>query len=146
MVLATNQHIASEFDALSSAVWLLTTYTLAQCSSQPLVCLTLTHVTNVDKFPPEMANHTLKYGKLSDIFGRKKNLAFSWTTFSLGCMVMSVSLVARVPCGPLILTSPSGISKTYWQVLAGRAISGIGAAGMIALTSIVITGMSASRL
>lgn len=38
-VLATNQHIASEFNALSSAAWLLTTYTLANCSCQPLVRL-----------------------------------------------------------------------------------------------------------
>jgi hypothetical protein len=39
IVLATNQQIASEFNSLSFAVWLLTTYTLAQCSSQPLVRL-----------------------------------------------------------------------------------------------------------
>lgn len=39
IVLATNQHIASEFNALSSAAWLLTTYTLASCSSQPLVSM-----------------------------------------------------------------------------------------------------------
>lgn len=37
VVIATNQRIASEFDALSSAAWLLTTYTLAQSASQPLV-------------------------------------------------------------------------------------------------------------
>lgn len=37
VVIATNQHIASEFDALSSAAWLLTAYTLAQSASQPLV-------------------------------------------------------------------------------------------------------------
>ncbi|OQV04216.1 hypothetical protein CLAIMM_09132 [Cladophialophora immunda] len=98
VVLATNQHIASEFDALSSAAWLLTTYTLAQCSSQPL------------------------YGKLSDIFGRKRNLAFCWTSFAIGCMII-------------------GISRTYWQVLAGRAISGIGASGMVALTSIVVADL-----
>lgn len=39
-----------------------------------------------------------------------------------------------------ILTRASGIGQTYWQVLAGRAISGIGGAGMTALVSIIITG------
>ncbi|KIW98607.1 uncharacterized protein Z519_00268 [Cladophialophora bantiana CBS 173.52] len=96
VVLATNQHIASEFDALPSAAWLLTAYTLAQCSSQPL------------------------YGKLGDIFGRNRNLAQFYQPY---------------------LHRQIGISRTYWQVLAGRAISGIGASGMVALTSIVVADL-----
>lgn len=39
-----------------------------------------------------------------------------------------------------MLTGQSGIGQAYWQVLAGRAISGIGGAGMTALVSIIIAG------
>lgn len=38
----------------------------------------------------------------------------------------------------------SGIGQSYWQVLAGRAISGIGGAGMTALVSIIIAGKLAN--
>lgn len=34
----------------------------------------------------------------------------------------------------------SGIGKKYWHVLAGRAISGVGGAGMTALVSVIIAG------
>ncbi|KAH6986479.1 major facilitator superfamily domain-containing protein [Ilyonectria sp. MPI-CAGE-AT-0026] len=98
VVIATNQHIASEFDALSSAAWLLTAYTLAQSASQPL------------------------YGKVSDIYGRRKCLVFCWTVFGLGCLLV-------------------GVGQTYWQIILGRAISGIGSAGKIALTSIVVADL-----
>ena len=37
VVIATNQQIASDFEALSSAAWLLTIYTLSQSTAQPLV-------------------------------------------------------------------------------------------------------------
>jgi hypothetical protein len=37
LVVASSQHIASEFHALSNASWLITSYGLAQCASQPLV-------------------------------------------------------------------------------------------------------------
>ncbi|KAJ4245523.1 hypothetical protein NW762_014032 [Fusarium torreyae] len=98
IVIATGQRIASEFNALSSAAWLLTVYTLAQASTQPL------------------------YGKLSDIYGRRKCLIFCWLVFGLGCLIAA-----------------SG--QSYWQVLAGRALSGIGSAGKIALTSIIVADL-----
>ena len=98
LVIASSQSIASEFNALSGASWLVTTYVLAQCATQPL------------------------YGKLSDIFGRKDNLAVSYIFFAMGCLLCAVS-------------------SAYWQVLAGRAISGIGGAGMTALVSIIIADM-----
>ncbi|KAH8660573.1 major facilitator superfamily domain-containing protein [Xylariales sp. PMI_506] len=97
-MIATNQQIASEFNALSASAWLLTIYTLAQSASQPL------------------------YGKLSDIYGRRKCLIFSWTIFGLGCFLVA-------------------IGQTYWQVLVGRALSGIGSAGKIALASIVVADL-----
>lgn len=39
----------------------------------------------------------------------------------------------------------SGTGKTYQQVLLGRAISGIGSAGKIALTSVVVAGTCRRR-
>jgi hypothetical protein len=53
-------------------------------------------------------------------------------------MIMYVEVLLRGECYPH--QDFSGIGKTYWQILVGRAISGIGASGMVALTSIVITG------
>lgn len=35
----------------------------------------------------------------------------------------------------------SGAGATLWQVIAGRAIGGIGGAGMASLVSVIITGM-----
>lgn len=37
LVIASSQKIASDFNALNSASWLVTSYVLAQCASQPLV-------------------------------------------------------------------------------------------------------------
>ncbi|OQU98075.1 hypothetical protein CLAIMM_03906 [Cladophialophora immunda] len=96
LIIASSQQIASEFNALSSASWLVTSFVLALCASQPL------------------------YGKLSDIFGRRSNLSVA--TFS-----------SRQDA-----FFGDGIGREYWHVVAGRAISGIGGAGMTALVSIII--------
>lgn len=98
LVIACSQTVASEFQVLSSASWLVTSYLLAQAASQPL------------------------YGKLSDIFGRKWPLIVSYILFAAGCALC-------------------GIGEAFWVVLLGRAISGIGGAGMTALVSIIITDM-----
>ncbi|KAK7211954.1 hypothetical protein V2G26_019132 [Clonostachys chloroleuca] len=98
VVIATTQNIASEFDALSSAAWLLTTYTLAQSASQPL------------------------YGKLCDIYGRRNCLIFCWIVFGLGCLLVA-------------------LGRSYWHVILGRAISGVGSAGKIVLTSIIVADL-----
>lgn len=98
LVVASSQSIASEFNALINAQWLVTSYLLAQCASQPL------------------------YGKLSDVFGRKINLVVAYTFFAAGCFLV-------------------GFGREYWQVIGGRAISGIGAAGMTALVSVIISDM-----
>ncbi|KIW25980.1 uncharacterized protein PV07_09113 [Cladophialophora immunda] len=95
LIIASSQQIASEFNALSSASWLVTSFVLALCASQPL------------------------YGKLSDIFGRRSNLSVAYIFFAAGCFLC-------------------GIGREYWHVVAGRAISGIGGAGMTALVSIII--------
>ncbi|KAK6531762.1 hypothetical protein TWF694_002931 [Orbilia ellipsospora] len=62
------------------------------------------------------------YGKLSDIFGRKSLLLFAYTLFGAGCFWI-------------------GISKDFWQVIVGRAISGVGGAGMMSLVSILLNDM-----
>ena len=98
MVIASSQQIASEFDSLSNAPWLVTAFILAQCASQPL------------------------YGKLSDIFGRRSNLSVSYVFFAGGCFLC-------------------GCGQQYGVVLTGRAVSGIGGAGMTALVSIIIADM-----
>ncbi|CAG9956610.1 unnamed protein product [Clonostachys rosea f. rosea IK726] len=98
IVIATSSQIASEFDRFSEASWLVTSYSLAQCACQPL------------------------YGKLSDIFGRRSVLVFSYIVFLIGCGLC-------------------GIGQTYWQVIAGRAISGVGGAGMNGLVSVIIADM-----
>ncbi|EXJ70854.1 uncharacterized protein A1O5_05845 [Cladophialophora psammophila CBS 110553] len=103
LIIASSQQIASEFNALSSASWLVTSFVLALCASQPL------------------------YGKLSDIFGRRSNLSVSYIFFAAGCFLC-------------------GIGQEYWHVVAGRAISGIGGAGMTALVSIIIAGAAAVLL
>ncbi|KAN0092359.1 MFS general substrate transporter [Hyaloscypha variabilis] len=59
-------------------------------------------------------------GKLSDIFGRKEVLVTSYVLFGIGCAVV-------------------GVAQSMWQVIAGRVISGLGAAGMTVIVSIVIT-------
>ena len=51
------------------------------------------------------------YGKLSDIFGRKTCLLFAYTVFAVGCLLC-------------------GLSRTMTELIASRALSGIGGGGM----------------
>ncbi|KIW21654.1 hypothetical protein PV08_02234 [Exophiala spinifera] len=98
LVVASSQYISSEFHQLDKASWLIMSFTLGVCASQPL------------------------YGKLSDIFGRKANLIVAYVFFTAGCFLC-------------------GAAQQYWHILAGRAISGIGGAGMTALVSVIIADM-----
>lgn len=66
LVIASSQQIASEFDALLNAQWLVTSYGLAQCASQAL------------------------YGKLSNVFGRKPNLVAAYLLFAIGCFLCGI--------------------------------------------------------
>ena len=43
LIIASSQQIASEFNALSSASWLVTSFVLALCASQPLVSVAQSH-------------------------------------------------------------------------------------------------------
>lgn len=39
-----------------------------------------------------------------------------------------------------MLTKSSGIASKFWTILLGRAISGIGGAGMVGLVAVIIAG------
>ncbi|KAL1311511.1 hypothetical protein AAFC00_001634 [Neodothiora populina] len=78
LVMATFASIASDFGKLELGSWLLSSYLLASCVTQPM------------------------YGKLSDIFGRKGVLQTSYATFALGTLFaglaqnMTQMIVGRV--------------------------------------------------
>lgn len=60
------------------------------------------------------------YGKISDRYGRKLPLLGANFIFGVGCLL-------------------SAISFSFWQIILGRAVTGIGAAGMVSLVSVIIT-------
>jgi MFS family permease len=51
------------------------------------------------------------YGKLSDIFGRKACLLLAYAIFTLGCLAC-------------------GLARTMDELIAARALAGIGGGGM----------------
>ncbi|KAL3434366.1 major facilitator superfamily domain-containing protein [Aspergillus tetrazonus] len=102
LVMAATAHISSEFNRLQGAAWLSTGYTLGVCAAQPM------------------------YGKLSDIYGRKPLLLWSYFFLALGCVVC-------------------GLATDMWIVIVGRALSGIGGAGVMTMSAIIITDIVAKR-
>ncbi|KAJ6142514.1 hypothetical protein N7471_001967 [Penicillium samsonianum] len=66
------------------------------------------------------------YGKLSDIYGRKPMLLLSYLLFAVGCIM-------------------SGLGTHMWVVIWGRAISGMGGAGIMTISSIIITDIVPKR-
>ncbi|KAF5233998.1 hypothetical protein FANTH_12352 [Fusarium anthophilum] len=66
------------------------------------------------------------YGRTSDIFGRKPAMIFSYAAFTLGCIIC-------------------GIGTSYWHVLLGRVVSGIGGAGMVGLVAVIIADLLPPR-
>ncbi|KAL4759367.1 major facilitator superfamily domain-containing protein [Aspergillus foveolatus] len=102
LVMAATARISSEFNRLQGAAWLSTGYTLGVCAAQPM------------------------YGKLSDIYGRKPLLLWSYFFLALGCVVC-------------------GLATDMWIVILGRALSGIGGAGVMTMSAIIITDIVAKR-
>ncbi|PSN71462.1 putative major facilitator superfamily transporter [Corynespora cassiicola Philippines] len=98
LVMATYGKISSEFHELESGSWLLSSYMLAMCVSQPF------------------------FGKLSDIYGRKRCLQTAYILFGIG-------------------TAGSGLGLTMSQVIIARAIQGAGGAGMVCMVSILLTDL-----
>ncbi|KAL4925256.1 major facilitator superfamily domain-containing protein [Aspergillus undulatus] len=102
LIMAATARISSEFNRLQGAAWLSTGYTLGVCVAQPM------------------------YGKLSDIYGRKPLLLWSYFFLALGCVVC-------------------GLATDMWVVLVGRALSGVGGAGVMTMSSIIITDIVSKR-
>ncbi|KAH6676218.1 major facilitator superfamily domain-containing protein [Halenospora varia] len=98
LVLATYGQISSQFGDLESGSWLLSSYMLTMCVTQPL------------------------YGKLSDIYSRKRSLLASYLLFALG-------------------TAASRLGQNLPQIIAARAIQGVGGASIVCLCSILLTDL-----
>ncbi|KAA1473601.1 MFS general substrate transporter [Dentipellis sp. KUC8613] len=60
------------------------------------------------------------YGKLSDIFGRKPCLLFAYSIFALGCLFC-------------------GLARNMNELIAARALAGIGGGGMSTIVSIIMS-------
>ena len=88
--------IGSELNALNLTSWIATSYFLTLTSFQPL------------------------YGKLSDIFGRKSCLLFSYLVFGTGTLFC-------------------GLSQNIYQLIAARVWQGIGGGGMTTVVSILLS-------
>lgn len=87
--------IGSDLSALNLTSWIATSYLLSLASFQPL------------------------YGRLSDIFGRKSCLLFSYGAFGIGCLLC-------------------GVAQNIYQLIAFRALQGIGG-GMTTIVSVVLS-------
>ncbi|KAH8690581.1 efflux pump antibiotic resistance protein [Talaromyces proteolyticus] len=66
------------------------------------------------------------YGKLSDIYGRKNILLLAYSFFGIGSVLC-------------------GIGVQMWHVVLGRAVMGLGGAGMATLAAIIITDIVPRR-
>ncbi|KAM5540180.1 hypothetical protein V8D89_006320, partial [Ganoderma adspersum] len=66
------------------------------------------------------------FGKLSDIFGRKSCLLFAYTIFALGCLFC-------------------GLARNMTELIAARALTGIGGGGMATVGSIIMSDVSTLR-
>ncbi|KAJ1913532.1 hypothetical protein H4219_005172 [Mycoemilia scoparia] len=94
--------ISNDFNSLSNASWIATSYLLTSTSLQPL------------------------YGKFSDIFGRLITLLFSLFIFLLGSAL----------CG--------AAQSMTWLIIA-RAVTGIGGAGAMAMSMIILADITPLR-
>lgn len=95
-------HIASDLHALDSVSWVATSYTVAYSAFQPI------------------------YGKVSDIWGRKKVSMVCISLFTLGCLFC-------------------GISKGMPLLVFGRFVSGVGAGGMLSMSTITVSDYAPLR-
>ncbi|KAI0341537.1 MFS general substrate transporter [Trametopsis cervina] len=66
------------------------------------------------------------YGKLSDIFGRRACLIFAYSVFALGCLLC-------------------GLARNMVELIAARALAGIGGGGMTTVASIIFSDVAPLR-
>lgn len=85
----------------------------------------------------------VQYGKLSDIYGRAPLLLASYLFLSLGCVIWYAILFLKANRAYVLISYriSSGLSHNMDLVIIGRIMSGVGGAGVMALSSIIITGM-----
>ncbi|EIM87665.1 MFS general substrate transporter [Stereum hirsutum FP-91666 SS1] len=96
IVASSYASIGSELNQLQNTSWIATGYMLTLASFQPL------------------------YGKMSDIFGRKQCLLFSYVIFALGALWC-------------------GLARNMEELILARAFAGIGGGGMTTIVSIVLS-------
>lgn len=94
--------IASDFNALNELSWVVTAYLLTSAVSTPI------------------------YGKLSDLYGRKRMLSIAITIFLVGSML-------------------SGAAQNILELIMFRGIQGLGAGGLITLVLAAIGDVVAPR-
>jgi EmrB/QacA subfamily drug resistance transporter len=89
------KRIVEDFNGLDHYTWVVTAYLLTSTASTPL------------------------YGKISDLFGRRKVFQFAIITFLIGSLL-------------------AGASQNMTELIAFRALQGLGAGGLMALTFVII--------
>ncbi|KAK2766916.1 hypothetical protein FQN54_006231 [Arachnomyces sp. PD_36] len=102
LVVASYGKIGSEFSALNKTSWVATGYFLTMTAFQPL------------------------YGRVSDVFGRKAALCFSFGLFALGCLWC-------------------GLARSMTELIAARAFTGIGGGGMTTVVAILLSDVVSLR-
>ncbi|KLO12362.1 MFS general substrate transporter [Schizopora paradoxa] len=96
IVASSYASIGSELKQLQNTSWIATGYMLTMTTFQPL------------------------YGKLSDIFGRKQCLVFSYLIFAIGCLIC-------------------GLARNLEELVVGRAVAGLGGGGMTTVVTILVS-------
>ena len=66
------------------------------------------------------------YGRISDVFGRKSALCFSFGLFALGCLWC-------------------GLARSMEELIAARAFTGIGGGGMTTVVAILLSDVVSLR-
>ncbi|PSN70252.1 MFS general substrate transporter [Corynespora cassiicola Philippines] len=102
LVVSTYGTIGTDLHALNSTSWIATGYFLTLSAFQPV------------------------YGKLSDIFGRKECLLFSYLIFGLGSTLC-------------------GLARNIGELVAARAFAGIGGGGMAVCVSVLMSDVVSLR-